>query len=132
MAPTSRCAEPLHAIEADVIENRRSRRKRAPDNIEVTNSLTGEVVGFVGNLSVDGMLLIANRKLPDNALFQFSFALPDAAGAPRSIEVGVHEQWSEPAKTTGQYWSGFRIIDIAPDDRSLLSAWVERLDIGDI
>jgi len=114
-----------------VIENRRSRRKRAPDNIEVANSLTGEVVGFVGNLSADGMLLIANRKLPDNALFQFHFALPGAEDAPRRIEIGVHEQWSEPAQTAGQFWSGFRIIDIAPEDRTLLTGWVEALEISD-
>lgn len=115
-----------------MIENRRSRRKRAPENIEVTNSLTGEMVGFVGNLSIDGMLLIANRKLPDNALFQFNFALPGAEGAPQHIEIGVHEQWSEPAKTAGQVWSGFRIIDIAPEDRTVLSSWVETLDISDL
>ena len=115
-----------------MIENRRSRRKRAPENIEVTNALTGEAIGFVGNLSVDGMLLIANRKLPENALFQFNFALPGADGAPRQIEIGVHEQWSEPAQTGGQFWSGFRIIDIAPEDRTVLSGWVETLDIGDI
>jgi len=115
-----------------VIENRRSRRKRAQDNIEVTNSLTGELVGSVGNLSVDGMLLIANRQLPENALFQFNFELPGADGAPRRIEVGVNEQWSEPAQTPGQHWAGFRIIDIAPEDRAALTGWVETLDIDEI
>ena len=116
-----------------MIENRRSRRKRAQSGIEVTNALTGEVIGQVGNLSVDGMLLIANREMAEDALFQFRFNLPGAnADALRTLEVGVHEQWAEPASTPGQYWAGFRIIDIAPDDRVALTAWVDRHDESDV
>lgn len=108
-----------------MVEQRRSRRKKAQQAIQVTNSITAETIGFIGNLSIDGMLLIANRALPDNALFQFSFELPGPAGsAVRRIEIGVHEQWSEPANIPGQFWAGFRIIDIDPQDRVALGAWV--------
>ena len=115
-------------LENVVIENRRSRRKSKQSGIEVTNALTEEVIGQVGNLSVDGMLLIANREMADDALFQLRFDLPgqDPGVALRTLEIGVHEQWAEPASTPGQFWAGFRIIDIAPDDRVALAAWVER------
>jgi hypothetical protein len=112
----------------NVIENRRSRRKRTQQGIEVTDALTGRPAGQVGNLSVDGMLLIANHEMPDNALFQFEFELPVDGGVPRRFEIGVHEQWSEPASVPGQYWAGFRIIDIAPEDRTALIAWVDKHD----
>ena len=114
-----------------MVEHRRSRRKKVHQGIQVTNSITGEALGYVGNLSIDGMLLIANRELPDNALFQFYFDLPAAAGAPRRFEIGVHEQWGEPANMPGQYWSGFRIIDIAPEDRVALTAWIDKHDEQD-
>lgn len=109
------------------MENRRSRRKKVQQEIAVTDLLRGEVVGHVGNLSVDGMLLIANRELPENALFQFGFDLP-AAGKTHHFEIGVNEQWGEPANVPGQYWFGFRIIDIAPADRTVLAAWVDKHD----
>ena len=115
-----------------MIENRRSRRKRVKQGIEVTDALTGQLVGHVGNLSADGMLLIANRMVPDNALFQFSFSLPDERGVARRFEIGVHEQWSEPANIPGQYWAGFRIIDISPEDRTALVAWVDALDVHEM
>jgi len=107
-----------------MIENRRSRRRPPGQSIDVANTLTGESVGQIGNLSADGMLLIASRPIPDGGLFQFAFDLPGTA-PPRRIEVGVHEQWGEPANVPGQYWAGFRIIDIAPEDRTALAAWVE-------
>ena len=52
-------------------EHRRSQRKRAHHMIHVTDAITGQLVGHVGNLSIDGMLLISNRQLPEDALFQF-------------------------------------------------------------
>lgn len=110
-------------------EHRRSQRKRAHHAIQVTDAITGQQIGHVGNLSIDGMLLIANRELRENALFQFSFELPSTTGTTaRRVEIGVHEQWGEPSRIPGQYWAGFRIIDIAPEDREVLAAWVNRAD----
>ena len=110
-----------------MIENRRSRRKPPPQGITVVDSLTGREVGQVGNLSIDGMLLIADRAITDDALFQFNFELPGSEPR-RRIEIGVHEQWGEPANTPGHYFAGFRIIDIAADDRKALGQWIEGRD----
>lgn len=107
-------------------EHRRSPRKRAQQAIEVTNSISGEVIGYVGNLSEDGMLLISGRALPEDALFQFTFPLNNFVnnGASQRVEIGVHEQWCESAAVPGQFWTGFRIIDIDPEDQKVLAAWV--------
>ena len=114
-----------------MIENRRSRRKSARQTIAVTNAFTGEVVGTVGNLSIDGMLLMANRALPDHALYQLSFELPGRNGSPaRHMEIGVHEQWTEPAAAADQFWAGFRIIHIGADERAALASWIETQDEG--
>ncbi|MEO8802333.1 MAG: PilZ domain-containing protein [Rudaea sp.] len=106
-------------------EHRRNLRKRAHQAIPVTDTISGQPIGHIGNLSTDGMLLISSRRLPDNALFQFSFNLPGAASRQaKSIEIGVNEQWGEAANVPGQFWSGFRIIDISPDDYTVLCDWV--------
>jgi hypothetical protein len=106
-------------------EHRRSKRKPPDQPIEVVNAMTGHVVGQIGNLSCDGMMLVANEPLRDDALYQFAFSLPDAGGEKNAIEVGMHEQWSEPGGAN-QHWGGFRIIDISERDAELLRDWVER------
>ena len=106
-------------------EHRRSQRKRARHTIPVTNAITGQQIGHIGNLSIDGMLLISNRRLPEDALFQFTFQLPSGATTQQhALEIGVHEQWCESAKVPGQFWTGFRIIDIGPEDYNVLYDWV--------
>jgi hypothetical protein len=106
-------------------EQRRSRRKKAPQTIQVTNSISGEAIGFVGNLSIDGMLLISEPRIARQCAVPVHVRIARPCGsANRRVEIGVHEQWSEPASIPGQFWAGFRIIDIDPQDRVALGAWV--------
>ena len=106
-------------------EHRRSKRRDPEIPVQVVNTMSGEPIGQIGNLSPDGMMLIANRELRADALYQFSFPLLIHNHAPIEIEVGMHEQWSEPAGVTGQYWSGLRIVSISAEDQELLAEWVD-------
>jgi hypothetical protein len=108
-----------------MVEHRQSVRKPPDRPIEVLDVITGRPIGRVGNLSVDGMLLISQRALPANALFQLSFSLPSSDGSgSRPLEIGVNEQWGERASAPGQFWTGFHIIDISREDQDRLTAWV--------
>ena len=106
------------------VNHRRARRRRAQETIEVVDTMTEMVVGRIGNISESGMMLLANVHLMDDALFQLRFALPDGRG--RSIEIGSHQLWSDAASQPGQFWAGFRFIDISPEDAGALRAWIEQ------
>ncbi len=105
---------------------RRAERKRASGVIQVINAITGETMGRIGNLSSSGLMLISQQALREDALYQLGFQLPHSDGRAHTMEIGVHEQWSEQAAVPGQYWAGFRIIDLSPDDASALQAWLAR------
>lgn len=105
-------------------EKRRLPRKRPDVTLHVTDTITGDVVGHIGNLSQEGMLLLAQRPIVDDALYQFMFQLPDVHGRLHPIEVGVHEQWTAPGTMRGQTWVGFRFVDIHPDDEGVLTEWL--------
>lgn len=105
-------------------ESRHQPRKKTTHIIQVTNAMTGEIIGRIGNLSLDGMMLILHQQLRENALFQFIVPLSGQQGQNRKLEIGVCEQWSEEGHLPGQFWAGFRIIDISPADYALLGSWV--------
>ena len=86
--------------------------------------MTGDVAGRLGNLSLEGMMLVTQRPLAEDALYQFLFHLPDSHGRLHPVEVGVHEQWSEPANVPGQFWVGFQFIDIAAGDLATIESWL--------
>ena len=107
-------------------EHRRNKRKQAERAIEVVDAMTGGAVGRIGNLSIDGMMMIAHAPIRSDALYQFSFVLPDGRGAGSSVEVGMHEQWTEQSGGAGQYWAGFRIIDVSREDKRRIETWIDR------
>jgi hypothetical protein len=111
-----------------VIEKRRLPRKRPDVALQVTDAMTGEIVGRLGNVSMDGMMLVAHGPIVEDGLYQFLFHLPDAHGRLHPIEVGVHESWIEAASTRDQVWAGFRFIDISADDERLLREWLMHAD----
>lgn len=106
--------------------SRRSVRKRVAEAILVTNAMTGQTLARIGNLSVDGMMLISSQPIPEERLYQVHFHLRDGEQRGHRLEVGIQCQWTETARTPNTYWAGCKIIDIAPDEQTLLNAWVER------
>lgn len=109
------------------INQRRAERKRTTDNAVVTDVISGVPIGHVGNLSSSGMLLITAQAPRSEALYQVSLTLPGSGrmlNQSQPIDVGIQEQWHEPAVSSGQVWAGFRIIAISDADAARLEAWL--------
>lgn len=104
-------------------DHRRSPRRKVPDVVLVSNTMTEEVVGRLGNLSEGGLLLVASVPLVEDALYQFRFRLPGTDGV--DIEAGAHLLWLSRASTPGQSWAGFRFIAMTDEQRARLNAWVD-------
>ena len=104
-------------------EYRRAKRKQVAERIDVIDTMLETPIGLIGNISETGMMLFTTRHLADDALFQLRFTLTDAGGNRRDISIGAHQLWSEPASSPGQFWVGFRFIDISPDDLAGLRVW---------
>jgi hypothetical protein len=107
-----------------MIERRRAPRRQPDVALQVRDAMTGEVVGHVGNLSLSGLMLVAQAPIADDGLYQLMFHLPDPHGRLHAIEVGAHELWSEASSIRGHHWVGFRFIDIAPDAERMLRDWL--------
>lgn len=105
-------------------EYRRAKRRKV-GNIDVVDTMSSQVIGKLSNLSETGMLLILGEAVISDALFQLRFTLSDHVGNTRSVDVGAHELWSDEAAAPGQVWTGFRFIDVGPEDVAFIREWVD-------
>jgi hypothetical protein len=103
---------------------RKSVRKRVTQVMMVTDAFTGEGLGRIGNLSNDGMMLIAPKALADEHYFQLHFSLQAPGFVPHKVEIGVQCLWCDTARTANTFWVGCKIIDISPSDQAMLQKWV--------
>ena len=107
-------------------ESRRATRRAMSGTVLVTDTMTEDVIGRIGNLSASGVLLIASKPLTDDALYQFRFALPDDMGETQPLEVGAHVLWVDDASAPGQSWAGLRFIGLSPEATRRLRWWTEQ------
>ena len=112
-------------------DGRRKPRRSVPGMAEVTDTMTGDVVGHVGNLSQGGMLLIANRRLTPDGLFQLRFALPDESCALVTVELGAHVLWQDAHAAPGQHWVGLRFIGVSAQSAQQLANWTQAVTARD-
>ena len=105
-------------------EYRRAMRRKADKGIEVLDTMTEKAVGHLSDLSESGLLLIAHQPMTSDALYQLRFRLPGPRGGVHAVEAGAHELWSDPAAAPGQVWTGFRFIDLSPQDLLFVRNWV--------
>ena len=108
-------------------DHRRAKRKRITSPAVVTDVITRQPIGHLGNLSSTGMLLIGTRQPRSEAIYQVSIALPSSGRSmmdSHPIEVGIQEQWHAPAASPGQIWAGYRVLAISDADAARLEAWL--------
>lgn len=106
---------------------RRAQRKRASVNAIVTDVITNLPIGHMGNLSSTGMMLISAQAPRSEAIYQVSLTLPGTGrmlAQPQPIEIGIQEQWHEPAASSGQIWAGYRIVAITDADAARIESWL--------
>lgn len=104
-------------------DQRRAPRKAINAGVMAFDTVAEQPFGTLCNLSASGLLLIGSRAPRSEGIYQVRLPLPDASG---SIELGLQEQWHEPAASSGQYWAGYRIIAISSDHGELLEHWLRR------
>ncbi|MDW2980285.1 MAG: PilZ domain-containing protein [Rhodanobacter sp.] len=106
---------------------RRAQRKRAPVNAIVTDVITNLPIGHLGNLSSTGMMLICAQAPRSEAIYQVSLTLPGTGrmlAQSQPIEIGIQEQWHEPAASSGQIWAGYRIVAVSDADAARIGSWL--------
>lgn len=111
----------------EFVSRRKHPRHNLRDSVHVIDRATGESVGTVANLSLEGLMLVNSAPLHADRIYQLCLTIdgnviPDAGERDHEIHVGVDCLWSSPAQSASvsAYWSGCQIIDISEADFELV------------
>lgn len=95
--------------------------------LQVANSIDGEPIGIIGNLSLGGMMLISQRQLHPDGVLQLTIQVPSTLGG-TPISIGAKILWCTPANSPDEFWAGLETIDIAASGREALQKLIGQLD----
>ena len=108
-------------------ERRRSERIDAYQvGLTAVNDVDGEQLGMIGNLSLGGMMLIANQQLQADGILQLKIDVPNELGY-GLISMGVKILWCTPANSPEEYWAGLETIDISDTARDSLQQLLDHI-----
>lgn len=97
---------------------------RAP--VAVVNAMSGDMLGFVMDLSAGGMRLSAVEPLVEDALYQVQFELLLGDARHVSIEAGVQVVSQQPGD--GGSIVGLRFIHLQGPQAQQLGAWLRLME----
>jgi len=95
--------------------DRRIERHQLPYFLQVFNRLTDKPIGFLGNVSEDGLMLISQLPMMVDVDFELRLKIPGADDTFHPIDLTVTCLWSHEDINPQHYDSGFRVLQ-APEE----------------
>ncbi|KAF1030164.1 MAG: hypothetical protein GAK37_01482 [Pseudomonas sp.] len=101
---------------------RRIERHQLPCFLQVFNRLTDKPIGYLGNVSEDGLMLISQLPMMIDVDFELRLKVPGPDGDVHAIDLRATCLWSHEDINPQHYDSGFRLLQASTEYMSLITA----------
>lgn len=108
--------------EFSMFTDRRIERHQLPYFLKVFNSVTDKPIGFLGNVSEDGLMLISQLPIMIGADFELRLKIPMADGCLQVIDFRAWCLWCHEDATPHHYDAGFSLQWAPPEYGDLVEA----------
>lgn len=89
---------------------RRIERHQLPYYLKLFNRFNDQPMGYLGNVSEEGLMLISNLPLLVGADFELQLKIPGHDGIIHALNLTATCLWCHEDVTPGHYDSGFRLL----------------------
>jgi len=90
---------------------RKLERKELSQAIVVHDVINGGIFGELVNITTEGLMVMTDREIETQAIFQLNFQLPEPLIGSDQLLLGADCLWCRRAENFHRYWAGFQIID---------------------
>ncbi|MBB3104077.1 PilZ domain-containing protein [Azomonas macrocytogenes] len=105
-----------------MLNQRRIERHQLPYYLKVFNRHTDKPLGFIGNISEEGLLLISPYPMMLHARFRMRLKLPTQGSELHFVDFCATCLWTREDVTPGSFDSGFKLLEPPVDIRDMVDA----------
>ncbi|UCC43941.1 MAG: PilZ domain-containing protein [Candidatus Zixiibacteriota bacterium] len=98
---------------------RRGIRRRTSDYYIVTDNRSGQILGRLADLSLEGFKIITNEELTESS-YDCQLSLPRCVGNVKEIPLQASVKWCRHITRMDWYEAGFKIDQISAPSREVL------------
>lgn len=106
-------------------ERRKLKRRHIMFYSRVFDRRTGEFIGYLGNMTPEGLMIISDEPITADQPFSLRIDLPEDIYPKLVLAFDAHSVWCEPDIDPHFYNTGFRLSNISQEDIDLINQIVE-------
>ncbi len=116
----------MHAAteELKMTERRRLERHRVSNSLEVFDLDTGDLLGKVVDLHVEGLMLLSERPLEMFRPYALQVNLPMNLNGMTEFMLDAETMWRRESIAGGQFWTGLHFTRVPEDSRRCIERMV--------
>jgi hypothetical protein len=108
-----------------MLTDRRIERHQLPYFLEVFNRFTGKPIGYLGNISSEGLMLVSQLPMMVNVDFDLRLKIPGPEGDMHTIDFTATCLWSREDINPRHYDSGFCLLEAPAEYGQLIVALLQ-------
>lgn len=111
--------------ETNAQDQRRNPRLEIMDNLNVSETGSGVLLGQLVNISEDGFMLVSPEPLATGRQYKLTIPLSAEGVTDSEIRLTAESLWCEDVNGSGTFWTGFQITEILGEDRRILDRVIQ-------
>lgn len=104
---------------------RKLERKELSQTITIEDTINGGVFGELVNITREGLMVMTDREIETQAIFQLALQLPETLHGSDQLVLGADCLWCRRAENFYRYWAGFQIIDASEQALAQIDALID-------
>ena len=103
-----------------MIDRRKQARQRLVALTVVLDEASGEVLGQVGNLTLEGIMICSDRPLKIDQIYSLQIELPDEVDGRPRLSVLARSLWCLRVSNPTHYATGFELLNLENADKRVI------------
>ena len=106
-------------------ERRKNSRRRLAFPAVVIDGSSGEIMGHIGNITPEGVMLRSERPVKIDGVFSLQIPLPDEIEGCSKLEVQAHSLWTQQASDPNVHVTGFEFLNISVTESRIIELLIQ-------
>jgi hypothetical protein len=106
-------------------ERRKTPRNRPSIDIGIYDKATGERVGRLVDISIEGIMLAGGRSMKTNTVYEFRITLPVSIYGKNEIVFNAVCLWCNEVELSSTYQAGFQLQEPSRELKELIDFWMK-------
>jgi len=95
--------------------------------MKVINAETQEVIGYLVNITTDGLMLTSEAPLDTEAVFQLKVIFPAEIKGSKELTLSATSRWCDQDEEDSRFYNtGFQLVDLPKPDAKIIKQLMKK------